>query len=301
MQKKTLISIVGPTGVGKTALALRLASTFGTEVISADSRQLYRELNIGTAKPTAVELDSVMHHFINSHSINDDFDAGQFSQGVGDLLDDLFKKYDSAVMVGGSGLYLAGVWDGFDPIPKSKAMREQLMNQFQKSGLKPLLKELEERDPSYFLEVDHNNPQRIIRALEVVRSSGRPYSEFRKNAKKTKKDYSDLKIGLEIPRDELYKLLDTRMDQMISKGLFKEAEDLYEYRNLNALQTVGYSEIFDFIDGQYGYEEAVRLLKRNTRRYAKRQLTWFKRYTDISWFDPREANEIERFILSHIG
>jgi tRNA dimethylallyltransferase len=266
VQKKTLISIVGPTGVGKTSLAVRLGTTLGTEIISADSRQFYKELNIGTAKPSETELSLVPHHFINSHSIFDSFDAGQYSENVDSLLKKLFKAHDCVLLVGGSGLYFTGVWDGFDDMPKSEDIRRSLVEAYEVEGLDPLLVELENADPEYHKEVDQYNKQRVIRALEVIRISGKPYSHFRKNRGKSGKYYTDLKIGLELPREQLYDQLNKRMDQMISDGLFEEAEKLHQHRELNALQTVGYTEIFGYLEKQYDYNEAVRLLKRNSRR-----------------------------------
>ncbi len=296
-----LISIVGPTAVGKTDLAIELAQLLSTEIISADSRQFYREMNIGTAKPITDELEMVPHHFIDSHSVNDEYNVGEFEQDVIETLSDLFNSYQHVVMVGGSGLYCKAVWEGFDKFPAidpivRKGLREELVEH----GLSKLRMELRKTDPVYFEEVDLNNPQRIIRALEVFRSTGNPFSSYRQQREKTPREFTSVKIGLELPRDELYRRIDQRMDKMIRDGLFKEAQSLHAYKHLNALQTVGYSEIFKYFEGEYDYEEAVRLLKRNSRRYAKRQFTWFKRDPDIRWFAPTDSDAIKSYIYEKL-
>ncbi|MCP4458481.1 MAG: tRNA (adenosine(37)-N6)-dimethylallyltransferase MiaA [Cytophagales bacterium] len=284
--KPQLISIVGPTAVGKTAFGIELAKEFNTEIISADSRQFYREMDIGTAKPTNDELSMVPHHFVNSHSINEYYSAGVFEREVMNKLEGLFETSNKVLMVGGSGLYTKAVCEGFDEIPEvDESIRKKLNAQLEEEGLDSLLQELEEKDPMFFDQVDRLNHQRVIRALEVIRSTGRTFVEFRQKKPTVERPFENVKIGLEMDREKLYERIDNRMDRMIEVGLFEEAERLYPHRHLNALQTVGYREIFDFIDGKYDREEAVRLLKRNSRRYAKRQMTWFKADPEIKWFD----------------
>lgn len=284
-EKPRLISVVGPTAVGKTALAIELAELLQTEIVSADSRQFYREMTIGTAKPTEAELLKARHHFINSHSISEFYSAGDFERDTLVLLENLFKSNHNVVAVGGSGLYLKALWEGFDDIPEVDGkFREQLKHEFLEGGLEPLLLELFESDPTFHSQVDKQNHQRVIRALEIIRGTGKPFSDFRKSSTKQARHFENLKIGLQMDREKLNERIDVRMDQMIKNGLFEEAEKLLPYRNQNALQTVGYKEIFGYLDGEYDREEAIRLLKRNSRRYAKRQMTWFKADPEIKWF-----------------
>jgi tRNA dimethylallyltransferase len=294
--KGTLVVIVGPTAVGKTAVAIRLAKELKTEIISADSRQFFRELNIGTAKPDAGELQQIRHHFINSHSIRQPYDAAQFSRDALPLIDGLFDHHSHVILCGGSGLYIKAVTEGFDEIPEVPTeIRESLVAQYNLHGIGWLQQQMKDADPEYFQTIDQQNPHRLIRALEVKLGTGVSMASFRKNTR-LQHAFAIVKIGLELPRNELYKRIDDRMDRMIDKGLFEEAETLYPFKNHNALQTVGYQEIFDFMDGKYDRGEAIRLLKRNSRRYAKRQLTWFKRDAEIKWFHPDDAAEILRFI-----
>ncbi|MBL7870503.1 MAG: tRNA (adenosine(37)-N6)-dimethylallyltransferase MiaA [Cyclobacteriaceae bacterium] len=296
MHSKKLIVIIGPTAVGKTAVSIQLATYFKTEIISADSRQIYKELEIGTAKPSPEELAMVKHHFINTHSIEQDYDAGGYERDAISLLDKLFKKHDSLVLCGGSGLYVKAVLEGFDEMPEiPEGTRERIMEGYQKKGLEWLQEKVKEADPEYFELVDQKNPHRLMRALEIHIAGSKPLGELR-NQKKVTRPFSVIKIGLELEREELYQRIDSRMDAMIAAGLFEEAEQLYPKRNLNALQTVGYREIFDFMDNQFDKEEAIRLLKRNSRRYAKRQLTWYKRDPEINWFRPERLDEIMRLI-----
>jgi tRNA dimethylallyltransferase len=281
---KKLIVIVGPTAVGKTAAAIGVAEKLGTEIISADSRQVFKELNIGTAKPSPTELKEVKHHFIGNKSICENYDAGQYGRDAIALIHELFKKYDWLVMVGGSGLYLKAALEGFDPLPPvPDGMRAEITVEYLNKGLGWLQQEVANADPIYFSTVDQQNPQRLIRALELLRTSGKPLHQVRAN-KKIDHPFEIIKLGLNIPREELYQRIDSRMDHMIAMGLFEEARQLYPHKHLNALQTVGYREIFAHLDGQYDYDEALRLLKRNSRRYAKRQLTWFLGDGDIRWF-----------------
>ncbi len=293
---KYLIAIVGPTAVGKTELAIKLSNQFGVDILSADSRQFYRELTIGTAKPSKEQLEEVRHHFINSHSIHDFYSAGRYEKDVLALLDSLFTQTSIAILVGGSGMYIDAVCNGLNKQPEvPEGIRIHYKNLFNENGLEPLLTELRELDRTYYDEVDQSNPQRVIRALEVCRHTGQKFSSFNER-KIEKRPFKIVKVGLTMDRAILYKRIDYRMDSMIIKGLFEEAEHLYPFKDLYALQTVGYSEIFKFMDGAYDKTEAIRLLKRNSRRYAKRQLTWFKRDPHIKWFEPGNEKSILEFL-----
>jgi tRNA dimethylallyltransferase len=295
-KKKRLIVIVGPTAVGKTSVAIDLAIQYQTEIISADSRQIYNELTIGTAKPSIEELKVVKHHFINSHSIGQQYDAAQFGEEALAIIYDLFKTHEVVIMCGGSGLYIKAVLEGFDDIPEvSEKIREDLSSQYEAHGITWLQKQMMELDPEYYGELDAQNPHRLIRALEVKLGTGESIGNFRKK-KKRNLDFNVAKIGLELPREELYDRIDSRMDKMIAEGLFAEAEALYPFRAHQALQTVGYTEIFDFMDGKYDRDEAIRLLKRNSRRYAKRQLTWFKRDAETKWFSAHDWVKLQQYV-----
>jgi tRNA dimethylallyltransferase len=296
--EKQLYVIVGPTAVGKTAFSIALAKRLSTEIVSADSRQIYREMTIGTAKPTEAELSSIKHHFINSHSVEEEYNAGAYGRDAEILLTRLFVKYDNIVLVGGSGLYIKALLDGFDEIPEvPEDVREKLEEKFKQSGLGWLQEQLAQLDPDLYAGMDQQNPHRLMRALEVRIHTGQSIQSFRGHTKK-QHPFKVIKIGLELQRKQLYERIDLRMDKMIEEGLFEEAKALYPLKHLNALQTVGYQEIFDFMDGQYEKEEAIRLLKRNSRRYAKRQFTWFKRDEDIQWFD---GGLPHKSILSQFG
>ncbi|NJL13032.1 MAG: tRNA (adenosine(37)-N6)-dimethylallyltransferase MiaA [Microscillaceae bacterium] len=291
-ENKHLFVIVGPTAVGKTALSLSLARYFATEIISADARQFYQEMNIGTAKPSPAELNQVPHHFIHHLSIHTPYSAGHFEQAALAQLAHIFQQKNTAIVVGGSGLYIRALCEGMDEMPpESPLLRAQLSQQWQNEGLAPLQAQLQALDPLYFAQVDLQNPHRLIRALEVCLSTGKPYSQFRAR-RPALRPFQLHKIGLELPREALYARIDTRMEAMLAAGLRQEAETLYAHRQLPALQTVGYTEIFDFLDGAYDWEECVRLLKRNSRRYAKRQLTWFRREAGIRWFSPEQEPDI---------
>ena len=293
---KKLIVIVGPTAVGKTALAIDVAREFHTEIISADSRQIYRELTIGTAKPTEAELKEVPHHFINTHSISDDYDAAGFGEEGLVKIYSLFETHAYVVVCGGSGLYIKALLEGFDDIPDvPDAVRDQLIEEFEAKGLLWLQNKMRELDPEHFATIDQKNPMRLMRALEVKLTTGKSISSFQKKVTKSL-PFQVVKIGLELERAKLYERIDARMDEMLAAGLFEEAKQLYPFRDKNALQTVGYQEIFDFMDGKYDQEEAIRLLKRNSRRYAKRQLTWFKRDEGIKWFKADEYNSVVDYI-----
>lgn len=293
---KKLVVIVGPTAVGKTALAIWVAKHFHTEIISADSRQIYRELTIGTAKPNEAELKEVPHHFVNSHSISEDYDAARFGEEALLKIYSIFETHEYAVVCGGSGLYLKALLEGFDDIPEvPDSVRDQLIEEFETKGLLWLQNKMRELDPGHFKTIDQKNPMRLMRALEVKMATGQSISTFQKRVTKNL-PFQVLKIGLELERAKLYERIDSRMDDMIRSGLFEEATQLYAFKNKNALQTVGYQEVFDFMDGAYDRDEAVRLLKRNSRRYAKRQLTWFKRDEQIRWFKPDDLEAITEFV-----
>lgn len=296
MQKRILIAIVGPTAVGKTEISIKIANHFGAEIISADSRQFYRELEIGTAKPDATELSQATHYLINSLSIRDNYDVRDFEKEAMAIIESSFKDHDAMVMVGGSGLFVNALAYGLDELPEvEEGMREQLISELESGGISKLQEELKVNDPEYYAIVDLHNPQRVMRALEVIRSTGKPFSSFR-TGEKVERPFQIIWIGLEMEREVLYKRIDSRMDQMIDSGLFEEAQQFYDERDLNALQTVGYKEIFGYLDGEYDKEEAIRLLKRNSRRYAKRQMTWFRKNKEITWFG---SNDLLK-ILNHI-
>ena len=298
--KNFLIVISGPTAVGKTSLCVNLARALRCEIISADSRQFFKELSIGTAKPTQAELKAVPHHFVDFISIDQEFSAGKFEMAVLALLTGLFKKTNRVLMTGGSGLYIQAVCQGMNDIPDlDMNFREELYEELENHGLQVLLEELSIKDPEYFNSVDQSNPQRIIRALEVCRGTGQPYSSFRTD-QKVERDFEIIKIGLNRDRQELFSRIDQRMDEMIDAGLFEEAQKFYNERHLNALKTVGYKEIFGYMDRKYNKTEAIRLLKRNSRRYAKRQLTWFKKDPEFIWFHPDNFDEILNYINKKI-
>lgn len=290
---KRLIVVQGPTGVGKTAAGVALGKHYGAPVVSADSRQVYREMAIGTAVPSLAERDGVPHYFIQNKSIHEPFTAGDYEREALALLDkELFPNAPDVLLVGGSGLYVNALLEGFDDLPESDpALRAELTAM----PLAVLLEELEQSDPAYYAVVDRQNPQRVIRAVEVCRLSGRPYSALRSGVAK-KRDFTYIKIGIDLPREELYARIDRRVEQMVAEGLLAEAERLYPYRHLSALQTVGYRELFDHFSGRCSQAEAVELIQRNTRRYAKRQLTWLRRDPQIRWFGPADTDAMIAYI-----
>jgi tRNA dimethylallyltransferase len=293
---KTLIVVAGPTAVGKTAAAIEVAKHYNTVVVSADSRQFFREMTIGTAKPNAAELAAVKHYFINSHSITEPFSVGDFEKDGLALLDELFKIHDHVILAGGSGLYIKAICEGFDELPKADpAIRENLNRELEEKGIASLQQKLKFADPVYYDEVDLDNPQRIIRALEVFESSGKPISSYRQ-ATVNKRPFNIVKLALNLPREVLYNRINARVDVMMQQGLLAEVQSLLPYRQLNALQTVGYAELFDYIDGQTSLEKAVDMIKQNTRRFAKRQLTWFRRDSHFHWFDAGDADVITQMI-----
>ncbi len=285
-----LVVIAGPTAVGKTDFCVRLSKYFNTEIISADARQFYKELNVGTAKPTTAEQQGIVHHFIDSHSIDELYSAGNFEREVLTLLEHRFQEKDIIILTGGSGLYIKAVCEGLDDLPDTPPdLRTELMQRLENEGIEPLQNQLRILDPVYCQTNDLQNSQRVVRALEVCLSMGKPFSSFRSNQIVTR-PFDILEIALNRDRQELYDRIDARMDKMLENGLIEEVKSLLPYRQHNALQTVGYKEVFEYLDGSYDYSEMVRLLKRNTRRYAKRQITWFKHQGGFVWFD---ANDFE--------
>ncbi|MCX2479138.1 tRNA (adenosine(37)-N6)-dimethylallyltransferase MiaA [Pedobacter sp. MC2016-15] len=296
-KNKTLIVIAGPTAIGKTALAIELARHFSTEIISADSRQFFQEISIGTAKPDPDELAAAKHHFIDSHSITTFFSTGDFEKQALEILAGIFEQNDLAIMVGGSGLYLDAVTKGLDELPDTDMqIREELNTLFQTEGLEPIKQRLEAADPEYFAKVDQFNPQRMIRGLEFFLSTGKKVSGFLTNSKK-ERPFNIVKIGLNLERALLYDRINHRVDLMLAAGLLDEVKKVEQYKDLNALKTVGYAELFDYLDGKLSYTEAVDKIKQNTRRFAKRQLTWFRRDTEIRWFEPQSpATEVLRYL-----
>lgn len=296
MNTKWLLVIVGPTGSGKTDLSIRLAQHYGAPILSTDSRQLYRGMPIGTAQPDAEQLQAVEHHFIASHDIQEDLSCGQYATQALACLERLFVTHDQVVAVGGSGLYVKALCDGMDDLPQADPeLRAALTRRLADEGVDALAEQLRELDPRYYEEVDRRNPARVLRAVEVCLQTGRPYSEQR-TGRRRKRPFEVVKIGIDLPRAELYERINRRVDRMLADGLEAEARALYPYRSLNALQTVGYREFFDYFDGRTSYEEAVELIKRNSRRYAKRQLTWFRRDPEIRWFHPTE----DAAMIAHI-
>jgi tRNA dimethylallyltransferase len=296
MAPKTLIVIAGPTASGKTVAGIAAAQHFNTVVVSADSRQFYREMSIGTAKPSAEELAAVRHYFVNNLSITEKFTAGDYEKQCLALLDELFQSHDPVVLVGGSGLFIKAVCEGFDEFPDTKpGVRERLNGLFSEKGIVYLQEQLKVADPVYFAQVDLNNSQRIIRALEVYESTGKPYSTFLVS-EINQRPFKSIKIGLSLPRDVLYQRINDRVDVMVRQGLIGEVQSLLPYRHLNALATVGYSELFDHFDGKTDLETAISLIKQNTRRFAKRQLTWFNRDEEMIWVQADKADLAEEII-----
>lgn len=300
-KQKKLIVIVGPTAIGKTALAIALAKQFKTEIISADSRQFFREMNIGTAKPSTKELSEATHHFIDSHSVESLFSTGDLEVEALKLMTALFEKHDILILVGGSGLYIDAICKGLDNLPEiDLSIRENLNNEFENEGIEGIRAKLKALDPEYFGKVDQSNPQRMIRGLEVVLSTGEKLSSLLTNNKK-ERPFEMIKIGLNTDRAVLYDRINSRVDSMMQEGLLDEVRALSPYRQYNALKTVGYAELFDYLDGKTDLASAVAMIKQNTRRFAKRQLTWFRRDTEITWFEPSEISEITRFIETRLA
>lgn len=302
MKSKFLVSIVGPTGIGKTSLSIQLAQRFNTEILSADSRQFYKEMRIGTAAPTADELKAAPHHFIQHKSIHDNFSVGDFERDALLKTEELFKHHSVLILVGGSGLYVKSFLEGLDDFPDvDPDIRVQLNEELIREGLEPLKEKLEQLDPLQHSRIDLNNPHRVIRALEICLGTGKPYSSFLAG-NKANRNFKSIKVGLTAPREIIYDRINKRVDLMIAEGLLEEVEKLYPYRNVNALNTVGYKELFNFMDGKLSLQEAIEEIKKNTRRFAKRQLTWFTKEKDITWFDfQTPVEEIGNFIKNELS
>lgn len=295
-----MVVLAGPTAVGKTALGIRLSKFFSSEIISCDSRQFYRELSIGTAKPTESELAEVRHHFISMLSVFDYYNVSKFENEVIVLLDELFSNNDIVFMVGGSGLYIDAVTKGVDDQPDARPDTRKYLNEIlEKEGIGKLQRMLEEADPDYFHIVDKANPARLKRALEVCIDTGKPFTQVRQNKPKTR-TFDILKVALNLPREILFSRIETRFEQMIASGLVDEARQFNSERNLTALKTVGYKELFEYFEGKITLDQAITNIKTNTRRYAKRQLTWFKRDQDYFWFEPYDIEAIIDLIKNRL-
>ena len=294
--KKRLIVIVGATGSGKTDLSIAVAEHFAAPIISTDSRQFYRGMAIGTAQPTREQMSRVEHHLVDCLDVSEEFNCGAYERVALERLAELFAKHDTVVAVGGSGLYIKALCEGMDDLPNAEpALREELLRRLETEGLEPLVEQLRELDEVYYHEVDRCNPQRVLRAVEVCLTTGKPYSSFRKGGTK-QRDFDIVKVGIDYPREELYDRINRRVDMMMEAGLETEARAMLPHRHLNALQTVGFSELFDYFDGTITKEEAVELIKRNSRRYAKRQMTWFRRDKDIKWFVKPSPEEVIAYL-----
>ncbi|MDR1756272.1 MAG: tRNA (adenosine(37)-N6)-dimethylallyltransferase MiaA [Culturomica sp.] len=291
-EKKRLIVLLGPTGVGKTDLSIEIAGRLHTPVLSCDSRQLYKEMKIGTAVPTDAQLAAVPHFFIGTLSVSDYYNSWQFEQQALEKIRELHRERDDLLMTGGSMMYIDAVCRGIDDVPTvDPEIRSALMERYEAEGLEPIRKQLKELDPDFYGEVDLRNPKRVLHALEVCLTAGKPYSSLRTHTPR-ERDFAILKIGLYREREELYRRIDRRVEEMLEAGLEQEARALYPLRHLNALNTVGYKELFDYFDGKITYNEAVSLIKRDSRRYAKKQLSWFRRDPSIHWFHPEGKAEL---------
>lgn len=296
----TLIVLIGPTGVGKTELSLKIAEHCHTEIISSDSRQLYADLKIGTAAPTPEQLKRVPHHFVGTLQLTDYYSAARYEEEVMEKLKELFQTHSSVVMTGGSMMYIDAVCKGIDDIPTIDSdTRELMLKRYEKEGLEALCAELKLLDPEYYAQVDIKNPKRVIHALEICYMTGKTYTSFRTRSQK-KRPFNILKIGLRREREELYERINRRVDLMMEEGLLEEAKRVYPYRSLNSLNTVGYKELFKFLDGEWELPFAIEKVKQNSRIYSRKQMTWFKRDADITWFHPDQETEIMTFINNHL-
>ncbi len=294
-----LLVLTGPTGVGKTELSLRLAEHFGCPVVSADSRQIFREIPVGTAAPTAAEQARVKHYFVGTKSVAEDYNAGQYERDALALLNTLFQTHRTVVLTGGSMLYINAVCNGFDDIPSVPAdLREQVKAEYNTNGLAWLQSEVQRLDPAYWTEVDRQNPQRLLHCVEVCRIAGKPFSSFRSRTR-AQRPFRIVKVGLTRPREELYTRINLRVEQMMAQGLLEEARSVYPLRHRNSLQTVGYRELFAYFDGQYTLPEAVEMIQQNSRHYAKRQMTWFNRDTTIHWLNANLDYETQLHTITH--
>lgn len=293
---KVLVVLLGPTGVGKTEISLRMAEHFNCPIVSSDSRQFYRELKIGTAAPTEFQLKRVKHYFIGSHSIHDEYNAGQYEVDVMQLLDALFRQNDVVMLVGGSMMYIDAVCNGIDDMPNiDNETREFWRQQYAENGLGYIQNELKRLDPKHYGEVDLQNYKRVLHALEICSITGKPFSDIRTGIRK-ERPFNIVKIGLNRPRSELYERINNRVDEMMAEGLLEEARQFYEFRHLNTLNTVGYKELYEYLDGNWSLDFAVNMIRQDSRRYAKRQMTWFNRDKEIHWFHPDMDNAILDYI-----
>jgi tRNA isopentenyltransferase (miaA) len=298
---KTLIVILGPTGVGKTDLSINIAKHFNTEISSSDSRQVYREMRIGTAVPEPEQLAAVKHHFIHTHSIHDYFSSWECEKQTLALLEGLLQEKDQVLLVGGSMMYIDAVCNGIDEIPTiDPELRKEVFEKYEKEGLEYMRMQLKQLDPVFYNQVDLKNAKRVIHAVEICLMAGKPYSELRTNSRK-QRDFDIIKIGLNRDREELYDRINRRVDIMIEEGLIEEAKSVFEYRHYNSLNTVGYKELFEHFEGKISLEKAIELIKRNSRRYAKRQLSWFRRDDEIQWFHPDQEKEIIEYLDKNIS
>lgn len=296
--RKKLVIVLGPTGVGKTELTLQLAERLNTEILSCDSRQMFKEMSIGTARPTKEQTERVKHHFVANLSITDYYSCGRFEVEALQLLNELFKTRDIVIMTGGSMLYIDAICKGIDDRPEvNQELRDNLWERYAKEGVEPLREELVRLDPKYAASVDKNNYKRIIHALEICLSTGKTYSDIRQNTKK-ERDFDIVKIGLTLPREELYDRINKRVDIMMEEGLLEEARALYPQKALNSLNTVGYKELFNYFDGTWDLDYAINMIKQDSRRYAKKQMTWFRRDDEINWIAPTELDKALSIINS---
>ncbi|MGE0079167.1 MAG: tRNA (adenosine(37)-N6)-dimethylallyltransferase MiaA [Bacteroidales bacterium] len=296
MAKNYLIVLLGPTGVGKTDLSIYLSNTFNAPILSSDSRQFFKEMKIGTAVPNIEQLNSATHHFIGHKSVTERYSCGMFEIDALNLLAEIHKTHKAAMLVGGSGLYIDALCNGIDDFPTPDAeLRQSLLNQLETHGIESLRHQLKLLDPEYYNSVDLKNPQRVLKSLEVCLQTGKTYTSFLTNPSK-ERPFSIIKVGLNRDREELYNRINLRVDEMMREGLLDEAKQLYPLKHLNALNTVGYRELFDYFDGKHSLETAIELIKRNSRRYAKRQLTWWTRDNAIQWFHPAQNEEIVQFL-----
>jgi tRNA dimethylallyltransferase len=301
MKEKTCVIIAGPTAVGKTAAAIEVARYFNTEIISADSRQCFKEMTIGVAKPAAAELQQVHHYFINSHSIHDDVNAAVFEQYALQAAEKIFQQHDVAVVTGGTGLYIKAFCEGLDDMPPvSMRIRQAITTQYEQQGLAWLQQQVQEQDPLYYATGEIQNPQRLIRALEVMQATGASIRTYQQG-KKVTRPFNIIKFGLELPRPRLHARINTRVDKMMEEGLLKEVEGLVPCKQLNALQTVGYTELFNYLDGNISLTQAIEQIKTNTRHYAKRQMTWFRKDTTFQWLSPDSINEVINTVEKSTG
>lgn len=299
--KRRLIVVVGPTASGKTDLSIALARHYNAPILSTDSRQVYKGLPICTAYPSEEQLRSVKHHFIAERELAEDFNCGEYEKEALERLNQLYESNHTVVAVGGSGLYIRALCEGMDSLPEADTtLREQLTSRLKSEGVEALADQLRELDPEYYQVVDRSNPARVMRALEVCLTSGQKYSELRKGVRK-ERDFQIVKIGVAMPREELYERINRRVDLMVEAGLEAEARAVLPYRHCNSLRTVGYNEMFDYFDGKTTLNEAIELIKRNTRHYAKRQMTWFRRDEQIAWFAPTDYQQIIKYIDSQFG